>query len=260
MTDLDGHALVGSLLEREARLELLDELVVDLVGNSLRPLALRVEGEQLAGQLVRTRARAGLDRLPRLPAQLRERRRMAVCAHVAGDLGDLLVRDVEAVVAAERQEEVVARDACDGLRLEAEELPDAVILVHDEVAGAQVGEALERAADPDVGAWRALAEDLGVRQQGDAEVAQDEPAPRRRDDEDEARLLGEGFARLDHDGLDAPEQGLRAQRLAPVRERDDDPVAAAHECQQVALRLRQAAGGDRGSLGLEEVPLAGREL
>ena len=51
------------------------------------------------------------------------------------------MRDVEPVLAAEADEEVVARDPCDLLRLEAEELPDPVILVDDEVAGAQVGEA-----------------------------------------------------------------------------------------------------------------------
>ena len=56
------------------------------------------------------------------------------------------MRDVEPVVAAEGEEEVVARDAGDRLRLEAEQLADAVVLVDDVVAGAQVGEGLERAA------------------------------------------------------------------------------------------------------------------
>jgi hypothetical protein len=75
------------------------------------------------------------------------------------------VRDVEPVVAAEAEEEVVARDLGDRLRLEAEQLPDAVVLVDDEVAGAEVGEALERAAGGSRPARRALAEDLCVRQQ-----------------------------------------------------------------------------------------------
>ena len=49
----------------------------------------------------------------------------------------------ELVVAAEVEVQVVARDPGDGLRVEAREARDAVVLVHDVVAGAQVGEALE---------------------------------------------------------------------------------------------------------------------
>ena len=105
---------------------------------------------------------------------------MPVGADVARHLPDLLVRDVEPVVAAEAEEEVVARDPGDGLRLEAEQLADPVVLVDDVVAGAQVGEALQRAPDAGVGARRPLAEDLRVREEDEAEVAQDEPAPRRR--------------------------------------------------------------------------------
>src|SRR5581483_4845337 len=86
-----------------------------------------------------------LEQLPRLAAELRERRRLRVGADVARHLAELLVRNVKAVVAAEREQEVVARDARDLLRLEAEELADAVVLVDDVVAGAQVGERLERA-------------------------------------------------------------------------------------------------------------------
>ncbi len=41
--------------------------------------------------------------------------------------------------------EIVARDAGDGLRLEAREARDAVVLVDDDVAGAQVGEGAQRA-------------------------------------------------------------------------------------------------------------------
>jgi len=41
------------------------------------------------------------------------------------------VRDEDAVVAAEAEQEVVAGDAGDLLRLEAEQLGDAVILVND---------------------------------------------------------------------------------------------------------------------------------
>ena len=130
----------------EARLELLHEVVLDVVRVPRGALALGVEREELPGQLARARAGARLDELPGLAAELRERRRGAVGADVARDLADLLVRDVEPVVAPEREEEVVARDAGHRLRLEAEELADAVVLVDDVIAGPEVGEALERAS------------------------------------------------------------------------------------------------------------------
>ena len=101
------------------------------------------------------------------------------------------MRDVEPVVAAEADEEVVARDLGDGLRLEAEQLPDPVVLVDDEVAGAQVGEALQRAPRRRCRARRALAEDLRVGEQDEAEIAPDEAAPRGRDGEEELRLVGD---------------------------------------------------------------------
>ena len=121
--------------------------LLEVVRDARRLLALRVEREQLAGELAHRLARAVLEVLPRLAAELRQRRRLRVGADVARDLADLLVRDVQAVLAAEGEQEVVARDAGDRLRLEAEQLPDAVVLVDDVVARAQVGERLERAAD-----------------------------------------------------------------------------------------------------------------
>jgi hypothetical protein len=91
------------------------------------------------------------------------------------------VRDVQPVVASEAEEEVVARDAGHFLGLEAEQLPDAVVLVDDEVATAEIRERLERAAaDSPFTRWP-LAEDLCVRQEDDAQVAPDEAASRGRD-------------------------------------------------------------------------------
>ena len=86
------------------------------------------------------------------------------------------MRHVEPVVAPEREEEIVARDAGDLLRLEAEQLPDAVILVDDVVAGSEVGERRERPPEPRVGARRPLAEHLRVREQNETELAPDEAA------------------------------------------------------------------------------------
>src|SRR5262249_5396707 len=111
----------------------------------------------------------------------------------------------------EREQQVVARDAGDGLRLEAEQLPDAVVLVDDVVAGAEVGERLERAADAGrVGTARAPAEELRVRKQDEVELAPDEAAPCGRDDEARFGLVGQRPAGLEQRRVDAPKQILRA--------------------------------------------------
>jgi hypothetical protein len=104
-----------------------------------------------------------------------------------------------------------------------------VVLVDDEVAGAEVGERLERTPDARVASRRPLAEDLRVRQEREAELAPDEAAPRRCDREQElalARQVGRGLERM---GVDPTQQVLRPGRLAAVREGDDDAVAAADE-------------------------------
>ena len=256
---LDRDPLVVRLLVREARLELLQVLVLEVVGDARRLLPLGIEPDELAGELADALARPALEQLPRLAAELRERRRAAVRADVARDLPELLVRDVEPVVPAEGEQEVVARDAGDLLRLEAEQLPDAVVLVDDVVAGAEVGERLERAADPVLGAARLAAEDLRVRQQRETEVAPDEAAAGRRDRVEELGFGGELLA-LFHDAcVDPPEQVLVAQRLAAVREGDDRAQAAADERPKLLFRLREPASGDRGALSLERDRLSGRE-
>ena len=256
---LDRGALVVGLAVRELGLEPLEPLVLELVGDARRLLAARVEREQLARQLAQARARAALQVLPRLAAELRERRRTRVGADVLRDLADLLVRDVEPVVAAEAEEEVVARDLGDRLRLEAEQLPDPVILVDDEVAGAQVGEALQRAAGRRGARAGTLAEDLRVGEQHEPEVAPDEAAAGRRDREEELRLVRERVAGLEHLRLDPAQQVGRAQRLAAVREGDHDPVAGADEAGELGLGLGETARRDRRPLRLERVRLPARE-
>ena len=144
---LDRALLVLGLAVGELRLEPLQPVAREVERDARRALPARIEREQLPGELVHARARARLDQLPGAAAELGQRRRARVRADVAGDLPDLLVRDVEAVVAPEGELEVVARDLRDRSRLEAEELPDAVVLVDDVVAGAQVGERLERATE-----------------------------------------------------------------------------------------------------------------
>ena len=135
-----------------------------------------------------------------------------------------------------------------------------MILVDDVVAAAQVGEALERLPDARVLARRALAEDLRVREEDDAELARDEAAARRRDREAQRAVARQRLLRLELLGLDLAQEHLRPERLAAVRERDDHAVSGLDERAEVALGLGQAARGDRGPLRLERVLLAVRKL
>src|SRR5688500_6627981 len=59
--------------------------------------------------------------------------------------------------------------------------------------------------------------------------------------------------------LDPPQHVLRPERFTPVRERDDDSVAVAHETRELLLGLCETARGDRGLLRLERVRLSRRE-
>ena len=257
---LDRARLVLGLAVGELRLEPLQPLVPEVVRRARRLLALRVERDQLGRELAHRLAGARLQVLPRLAAELGERRRAGVGADVLRDLAELLVRDVEAVLAAEREEEVVARDARDLLRLEAEQLADAVVLVDDEVAAAEVGERGERAAEPPVGARRPLAEDLRVRQQHEAELAPDEAAAGGRDREEELRLLRAG---------PAPASSTRASaRLSRFSVRSASPACGNATTTRLpprtkpfssVLGLGEPARGDRGPLRLEGERLRLRE-
>src|SRR4051794_8732259 len=169
------------------------------------------------------------------------------------------MRDVEAVVALERDEQVVARDSGDLLRLEAEELADAVVLVDDEVADAQLREGLQRPPEARLSARGALAEDLAVREEDEAELAPDEAAAGRSDGEVEPRVARERGAVLQQRGLELAQQVLRAERLAAVRERDDDAVAATDEALQLLLGLGEPAGSERRALRLERERLTRRK-
>ena len=169
------------------------------------------------------------------------------------------MRDVEPVLAAEREEEVVARDAGDLLRLEAEQLADAVILVDDVVADAQVGERRERPPS------RASARGGRLRNtcvSGSRTSPSSRQTNPRRAGETAKRtrcLPRQGSAvRVDR-ALDLAQQAALAQRLAAVRERDDDAVAGAHESRELVLGLGEAAGRDRRPLRLELECLPARE-
>jgi hypothetical protein len=178
---LDRLALVGRLLPGELRLELAQPLGVLRVAEARAPLALRVEVDELAGQLLGGAPGAGLQRLPRLAAELGQRRMAAARADVAADLRQLVDRHEHLVRAGELELEVVARDAADGLGVEAGEAREAVVLVDDDVARAQVGERAQGAAPPAsevhaAGPLGALAaEQAMLGQDGELEARRDEP-------------------------------------------------------------------------------------
>ena len=130
------------------------------------PAALGVEVDQLARQLLRRAAGAGLHRLPALAAELRQRRMRAAGADVAADLRELVDGHEDVVRARELEVEVVAGDVRDRLGLEAGEAGEAVVLVDDDVARAQVGEraqASAAAARSPPGARRGGGEAAGAR-------------------------------------------------------------------------------------------------
>jgi hypothetical protein len=118
------------------------------------------------------------------------------------------VRDIQAVVATEGDEEVVTRDTGDGLRLEAEQPPDAVVLVDDVIARAQVRERLECSSD----ARRprgAAAEDLRFGNERDAQLAPHEALPSRRNGEQENAVVGQARRRLLHPSVSTAQELLR---------------------------------------------------
>jgi hypothetical protein len=126
-----------------------------------------------------------------------------------------------------------------------------VILVHDVVAGAEVGERLQCASAEAALARHTAAEDLVIGEEDEAELAPDEAAAGGRDREEKLRLLRQLVSRLQHARLHPAQEVLGAKRLAAMREGDDDALARAQERRELALGLGEAAGGDRGPLRLE---------
>ena len=159
--------------------------------------------------------------------------------------------DVEPVLAAEREVQVVADDAAHLLRVELEEAADAVVLVHDVVARLQVAEARPGRAQPAGAASGAAAEELGRGQQREAQHRRDEAVAERADDEADARLARPGAPRRQQLGLHPVQRHAGALRLAHVREADEHPVAGPDERAQLVLGLGDAERRQRRRLGVE---------
>ncbi len=145
-----------------------------------------VQGEQLAGHLGHRLAGPRLDGLPGGAAQAVERRRGAARADVARDLADLVVGHEQLVFLLEAQEEVVAGDAGHRARLDAREQGDAVVFVHDVVAGAQVEERGEASAAHEARPRRGRAQQAALAHHGELELGRDEALAQRRGDEVDA--------------------------------------------------------------------------
>ena len=165
------------------------------------------------------------------------------------------MRDIEPIFAFEREEEVVTCDPSDVLRLEAEQAPDAVILVHDVIADTEVGKRLERAAEPRVDPRGPFAEDLRVRKQRHPEVSPHEATASRADDECERRLGRQGVDVIPNDRLDPSQESLRPERFTLVRERHDHAASLPDHRGKLVLGFGEAAGGDGGPLCLEDMRL-----
>ena len=147
-------------------------------------------------------ARPRLHRLPARAAQLAQRRVLAAGADVPRDLRQLVGGHEHAVIALIFQVQVVARDARHRARLEAGEARHAVVLVHDDVARAQLAEGAQRAAaDAPRGAASVLprrrgsalgaaaAQQAVLGEHGELQRRRDEALAQRRRREPQRRLL-----------------------------------------------------------------------
>ncbi len=135
----DRLALVGGLSEGEALLEFPLPVGVHLERVPGAPAPLGVQAQQLTRELLCGAARSRLHRLPARASELRQRRVLAARSHVARDLRELVGGHEHPVVPLVFQVEVVARDLRHGARLETGEPCDAMVLVHDDVPGSQLG-------------------------------------------------------------------------------------------------------------------------
>ena len=93
--------------------------------------------------------------------------------------------------------------------------------------------------------------------QREAERTPDEALARRRRDEQQLAVIRQARRHVHDTRLDPAQELLRPERVAPVRERDDDAQSAADERAELALGLCEPARGERGPLRLELVLLAG---
>ena len=216
---LDGLELVGRLLVRERLLDLALPRRVGPEGVARRREPLPVEHDQLLGDLADGRAHPGARLLP--VAAAHPVQRGCVASGVAAHGADLIGRDVQLVAAAVLQQQVVALDTADGPLRHPRVATDAVLVVHDEVAG------LERVVE--VGATLG-ARGAAVHAPSTGEVGLgDDREPRARYDDAplERRDHDADLARRDAvDGVDAlaGQHVVEAPGRSPARRRRGPPA------------------------------------
>ena len=254
LDQLDRLALVRRLGEREALLELPLPVGVDPERVPRAALSLGVQAQQLARQLLHRAPCSGLHRLPAGAAELAQRRVLATGTHVARDLRELVGGHEHAVIALVFEVQVVARDVRHGARLKAREARYAVVLVHHDVACAQLGERAQRSpAHPAAvgGASRAagplgaaaaqqavLGEHRELQGRRDEALAQ---RPRRKPQRGLEHLVADVHPLAQPRGFQAPKVVGRALALAAPGKRHHRPVAGAHELLELRLGLPQRA-------------------
>ena len=252
---LDRLELVGRLAVGEAALELELPLGVAREGVPGAAAALGVEVDQLAGQRLRGPAGAQLLLLPLLAAELGERRLAGVGSHVAADLVELVAGDEDAVAVPVLELEVVAGDAPDGLGLKTREERDAVVLVDDRRARAQVCEGGDRARSRALGtAALAAAQEAMLRHDRQLELRSHEAVAQGRVREQHRGIDRRGLT-VEESCLQASQVELGALALAATPPGDDGAVARAHELLQLGLGVAQRARRGVGALGTKLVRL-----
>ena len=252
---LDRLELVGRLPVREGTLQLQLPFAVRRELVAAAGAALRIEVEQLAGELAGGATGTGLDALPPLGAERRELRRLAAGADVPRDLRELIGRREDAVGAPVLELQVVAGDSAHGLRLEAGEAGDPVILVDHVVADPQVGERGQSPAGGRRGSRAGAMDQSPERDDGELEVGRDEPVGKRRLREEQCPPGG-CLGAVEEGGLQAIEVVARPLGLAAVLERDDDPVARSQLALELLLGLADAARRRARRLGAKREPSA----
>ena len=267
LDELDRIALIRSLGVREGVLEFALPIGIRRERDPHAVFALGVQVEQLPGQLLGGPARPRLDLIPAIAAELGQRRMLAARADVAADLGQLVDRHEHAVGARIFEGQIVPRDAGHRLCVKPGEPRDPVVLVDDDVAGAQLGEAAQHASSPRL-RWPlhppAAPEQPVLGDHRQVELRRDEPLPQARLGEDQTRRAvlrrcwtcgsssgGRAVGAVQPRHLQPPQVVGGPLALAPGREGDHRLVARAGELLQLGLGLLDPPGGDLGRLGPE---------
>jgi hypothetical protein len=228
---LDGLELVGRLVVRERGLQLFLPHGVGLERMAGQRAARGVGLEQLLGHVLDGLLRAGLGLLPLGAPERVDRGPRAVAGRIPRDERELVHRHVEQVLGGVRQLEAVGLLARERQPLHAAVDADAVILVHDEVAGFQRrelggGEAARAPCPPPPAP--VAREYLVVGEQGDAGVP---PRETRRYEPDAER------------GAGIPEHLEQPVALALVVAQHDGPDVVGAELREVVLQTAPSSVG-----------------